>query len=57
MYNVSNIDMWRFKMSAYLKALELHVYLAPTKKSYISNGKYIKANGQALIALRQSLNK
>jgi len=34
-------------MSAYLKALELHVYLAPTKKSYISNDKYLGANAQA----------
>ena len=32
MYDVSNIDMWKFKMSAYLKALGLQVYLAITKK-------------------------
>jgi len=44
-------------MSAYLKALGLHVYLATTKNSYISNDKYIKANAQALIALGQSLSK
>ena len=44
-------------MSAYLKVLGLHVYLAITKSSYISNGKYIEANAQALIALRQSLSK
>ena len=44
-------------MSAYLKALGLHVYLAITKSSYISNGKYIEANAQVLIALRQSLCK
>jgi len=31
-------------MSAYLKALGLHVYLTTTKSSYISNGKYIEAN-------------
>ena len=43
MYDISNIDMWKFKMSAYLKALGLHVYLATTKSSYISNGKYIEA--------------
>jgi len=35
----------------------LHVYLATTKISYISNGKYIEANAQALAALRQSLSK
>ena len=44
-------------MSAYLKALGLHVYLATTKSSYISIGKYIEANAQILIALRQSLSK
>ena len=49
--------MSKFKISAYLKALGLHVYLATTKSSYISNGKYIEANAQVLIALRQSLSK
>ena len=44
MYDVSNIDMWKFKMSAYLKALELNVYLATTKKSYVDNGKHLEAN-------------
>jgi len=44
-------------MSAYLKALRLHVYLTTTKSSYISNDKYIEANAQALIALRNSLSK
>ena len=32
MYDVTNIDMWKLKMSAYLKSLGLHVYLATTKK-------------------------
>ena len=31
MYDVSNIDMLKFKMSAYLKAIGLHVYPATTK--------------------------
>jgi len=44
-------------MSAYLKALGLLVYLATTKSFYTSNGKYIEANVQILIALRQSLSK
>ena len=57
MYDVSNIDMWKFKISAYLKVLGLYVYLATTKKSYISNDKYIAANAQVLIALMQSLSK
>ena len=44
-------------MSAYLKALGLHVYLATTKKFYLDNDKYIKANTQALEALRHTLRK
>ena len=46
-----------FKMSAYLKALRLHAYLATTKKSYFGNDKYIEANAQALDALNRTLNK
>ena len=57
MYDVSNIDMWKFKMSSYLKDLDLHVYLTTTKKSYFDNNKYIEANAQALIALKQSQSK
>ena len=41
----------------YLKTLGIHVYLSATKKSYLSNGKYIEANAQALEALRQALRK
>ena len=52
MYDVSNIDMWKFKMSVYLKALGLHVYLATTKKSYFGNDKYLEANIQAMEALK-----
>ena len=44
-------------MSAYLKALGLYVYLATTKKFYLDNDKYIKANTQALDALRHTLSK
>ena len=54
MYDVSNIDMWKFKMSAYLKALDLHVYLATTKKFYFSNDKYIEANAQGIDALKHT---
>ena len=57
MYDVSNIDMWKFKMNAYLKALGLHVYLTTTKKSYLRNDKYIEANTQALEVLRLTLSK
>ena len=51
MYDVSIIDMWKFKISAYLKAIRLHVYLTTTKKSYFGNDKYIEANTQVLEAL------
>jgi len=47
----------KIRMSAYLKALGLHVYLATTKKSYHGNNKHIEANAQALIALRHTLSK
>ena len=50
MFDVSNIEMWKLRMSAYLKTLGLHVYLAATKKSYLGNSKHIEANAQALTA-------
>ena len=43
-------------MSAYLKALGLHVYLATTKKSYLDNDKHIEANTD-IKALRHALSK
>ena len=57
MFDVSNIDVWKFKMSMYLKILGMHVYLTATKKSYLSNNKHIEANAQALEALRNTLSK
>ena len=57
MIDVSNIDMWKLRISAYLKTLGLHVYLVGTKKSYLGNSKHIEANTQALMALRNTLNK
>ena len=44
-------------MSAYLKTLGLHVYLATIKKSYLDNDKHMEANAQALVALRHTLSK
>ena len=44
-------------MSAYLKALGLHVHLATTKKTYFGNAKYIEVNAQALDVLKHSLSK
>ena len=52
MFDVSNIDMWKYRMSMYLKSLGLHVFLAATKKFYLGNSKHIEANAQALTALR-----
>ena len=57
MFDVSNIDMWKFRMSIYLKTLGLHVFLTATKKSYLGNSNHIEANVQALEALRSTLNK
>ena len=56
-YDVTNIDLWKFKMSAYLKSLGLYVYLSTTKKSYVGNDKYLEANAQAIDALKYTLNK
>ena len=44
-------------MSAYLKSLGLHVYLATIKKSYLGNDKHIESNAQALVAFRHTLSK
>ena len=57
MYDVSNIDMWKFKMSAYLKTLWLHVKLVITKKLYVDNDKYLGANAQVIDALKHTLSK
>jgi len=57
MFDISNIDMWKLRMSMYLKILGMHVFLATTKKSYLGNNKHIEANAQALEALRCTLNK
>ena len=57
MFDVSNIDMWKFRMSLYLKILGLHVFLTATKKSYLSNSLHIEANALALKELRASLSK
>ena len=56
-YEVTNIDIWKVKMSMCLKTLGMHVYLATIKKTYFGNDKYIEANAQALDALKHSLSK
>ena len=57
MYDVTNIDIWKYRMSVHLKTIGFHVYLAATKKSYLGNRKQIEANAQALVALRNALSK
>ena len=57
MFDISNIDIWKLKMSTYLKTLRMHVYLVTTKKSYFGKDKYIEASAQALDALKQTLSK
>jgi len=57
MYNVTNIYMWKYKMSMYLKTLGMYVFLTTIKKSYFDNDQYIEANAQDLEALRRTLSK
>ena len=52
MFDVSNVDIWKLRMSAYLKTLGLHVYIVTIKKTYFDNDKYIEANAQVLDALK-----
>ena len=44
MFDILNIQTWKVKMSMYLKALGIHVYLATIKDSYCLNGKNLEAN-------------
>ena len=54
-FDILNIQIWKVKMSLYLKALGIHVYLATTNNAYCLNGKNIKANAKALHALKSTL--
>ena len=55
-FDPSNIDVWKYRMSMYLKTLGLHVFLAATKKCYLGNGDHIGANALALEAIRSTLS-
>jgi len=55
-FDILNIQTWKVKMSLYLKGLGIHVYLAATKDSYVSNSKYIEANSKAIHALKSTVN-
>ena len=49
MFDILNFQTWKVKMSMYLKALSIHVYLATIKYSYVNNSKYIEANSKAFM--------
>ena len=55
-FDILNIQTWKVKMSLYLKALGIHVYLATIKNSYCLNGKHLEANAKAIYALKSTLN-
>ena len=55
-FDILNIQTWKVKMSLYLKALGIHVYLATIKNSYFSNSKYLEANSKAIHTLKSTLN-
>jgi len=56
-FDPSNIVVWKYRMSMYLKTLGLHVFLAGNKKCYLGNCNHIGANAQALKAIRSTLSK
>ena len=45
-FDILNIQIWKVKLSLYLKALGFHVYLATIKNSYINDSKNIEANAK-----------
>ena len=55
-FDILNIQTWKVKMSMYLKALRIHVYLATINDSYCLNGKNLEANAKAMHALKSTLN-
>ena len=55
-FDILNIQTWKVKMSLYLKALGIHVYLTTIKDSYLLNGKHLEANTKALHVLKSTLN-
>ena len=56
-FDPSNIVVWKYRMSMYLKTLGLHVFLAATKRCYLGNGDHIRANELAIEAIRSTLPK
>ena len=56
MFDILDFQNWKVKMSMYLKALGIHVYLATIKASYYLNDKNLEANAKALHTLKTTLN-
>ena len=56
MFDILNFQTWKVKISMYLKALGIHVYLVTIKDSYFINGNYLKANVKAIHDLKSTLN-
>ena len=56
MFDILNIQIWKVKMSMYLKALGIHVYFVTIKDSYCLNDKNLEAKAKALHALKSILN-
>ena len=56
MFDILNMQTWKVKMSMYLKALGIHVYLATIKDLYCLNGKHLEAHTKAIHALKNTLN-
>ena len=48
-FDILNIQIWKVKMSMYLKALGILFYFAIIKDSYCINGKNLEANAKALM--------
>ena len=56
MFDILNFQTWIVKMSMYLKAHGIHIYLVTTKDSYFINDKHLEANAKAIHALKSTLN-
>ena len=56
MFDILNFQIWKVKMSVYLKALGIHVYFTTIKDSYCLNGKHVEANAKTINALKSTLN-
>ena len=56
MFDTLNLQTQKIKMSMYLKALHIYVYLVTIKDSYFINGKYLEANAKTIHALKLTLN-